>query len=305
MRNSFQERAAEMGLNDSLSYKGLFSYSDQFVEVIYRQLTTTVIFDDQEKHKTDGSTVPIMGIYIKPHELTDYLYCGYVSDLYQFIGNNILIEQIKSAINQVGLPVVSENPLFSYNRARMRNEIIISSSYRTSHGDVLPVLIVENSYDGTKAATVSFGISTIYNNHPIVFSFTLGSMRQVHIQNANTTMASVVSSYMEIFQNNILDMIEQSFQSKLTAEQMLGTLDLIEKIGKRKREDISKLLQELNPSKEGEEPPLPSAWQMFLAIVRYSSLEPNLNSKRLLENAAESVLVIPTRMYDVLNRLSS
>jgi len=61
----------------------------------------------------------------------------------------------------------------------------------------------------------------------------------------------------------------------------------------------------MNQTPEGEEVQLPSAWHMFLAIVRYSSFEPNINIKRMLENAAESVLVIPTRMYGVLERLQS
>ena len=62
----------------------------------------------------------------------------------------------------------------------------------------------------------------------------------------------------------------------------------------------------INPQPEDDGPPrLPSAWQVFLAIARYSSLEPNLNAKRLLENAAESVLVIPPRMYEVLDQLQS
>jgi hypothetical protein len=75
-------------------------------------------------------------------------------------------------------------------------------------------------------------------------------------------------------------------------------------MGKKRREAVSTLLQEMLPDVvEGQPIPLPSAWQVFLAIVRYSSFEPNLNVKRLMENAAEAVLVIPPRMYDVLERL--
>jgi hypothetical protein len=128
-------------------------------------------------------------------------------------------------------------------------------------------------------------------------------MRQVHIANSNTEMASAVASYMQVFSGSILEMISNSFRSTLTEDQMLGTLDVIERIGKKRREEISAMLGEMNVESEGEGSPLPSAWQMFLAIVRYSSFEPNLNVKRMLENAAENVLVIPTRMYEVLERL--
>jgi hypothetical protein len=44
---------------------------------------------------------------------------------------------------------------------------------------------------------------------------------------------------------------------------------------------------------------------MFLAIVRYSSMEPNLNTKRMMENVAESVLVIPERMLNVLKQINN
>ena len=114
-------------------------------------------------------------------------------------------------------------------------------------------------------------------------------------------MTSAVGAYMGAFTENIVDLIAHNFQTRITEEQMLGTLDLVEAVGKRRREAISKLLEDMQ---EGEDA-LPTLWQMFLAIVRYSSLEQNLNAKKMLESAAESVLVIPARMFEVLSRLES
>lgn len=303
MRPPFNERAVTMGLEYNAG-KLMASYSDRFGEVVYRQLTT---MPGMEAHPTDAQVAPIQAIYTKPVDNPDaeYVYCGYVSDIYQFIGNEALNQSIREAIAQVGLPIVRENVIQSYNLTRMRNEITIESSQAVPVvGDVLPVMIIENSYDGSKAATVTFGISTHANDQRVVFAFGLGSMRQVHIVNATTQMASAISSYMEVFSSDIANMISGSFSSQITEEQMLGTLDLIEKVGKKRREEVSKLLADMNPHpEEGADAPLPSAWQMFLAIVRYSSLEENLNAKRLMENAAESVLVIPQRMYNVLNQL--
>lgn len=305
MRTPFNQRATEMGL-ESQEYKLLYKYSDRYGEVVYRQLTTCGS-DDPEVHETDALPVPIIAIYTKPPVVgLGYQYCGYVSEFYQFIGNDVLNQQIRDAIHAVGMPITIENVVLASDLTRMRNEIIIQSSKHVANaGDILPVMIVNNSYNGTRAATVAFGISMQYNRERLVFSFDLGEMRQVHIVNSNTEMSSVVSSYMEVFSGNILNMVTESFQSQLTDDQMLATLDLIEGIGKKKRVEISKLLQQVNPVPEGEEPPLPSAWQMFLAIVRYSSFEPNLNMKKMLENIAESVLVIPARMYGVLERLQS
>jgi hypothetical protein len=306
MRTTFNERAVEMGL-ESVEEKGLYRYSDRYGEVVYRQLSTLRSdIPGIQDHETDDRTIPLIGIFTKPPTSLGYQYCGYVSNLYQFIGNDILNQQIRNAIQEVGMPILVENSILSYDLTRMRNEIIIQSGQTVPEaGDILPVMIVNNSYNGTKAATVAFGISTYVRRERVIFSFDLGEMRQVHIVNANTEMSSVISSYMEVFTGNIIDLVQQNFRSRLTEDQMLGTLDVLERIGKKKRKEISKFLQEMNPAQEGEDPPLPSAWLMFLAIVRYSSFEPNLNTKRMLENAAESVLVIPVRMYEVLERLQS
>ena len=305
MRTPFSERAEVMGL-ESLAYKGYYKYADRYSEVVYRQLAPMFTNEASNlKHDTDGLPLPIIAIFTRKSESDDgYLYCGIVSDYYQFMGHDVLNQRIRAAVQEVGMPVLNENTILSYDLTKMRTELIIQSCQHIPNvGDVLPVMIVQNSYDGTKAATLSFGISTYVNAGRVVFGFKLGEMRQVHIANSNTEMASAVASYMQVFSGSILEMISNSFNSTLTEDQMLGTLDVIERIGKKRREEISAMLGEMNVESEGEGSPLPSAWQMFLAIVRYSSFEPNLNVKRMLENAAENVLVIPTRMYEVLERL--
>ena len=304
MRTPFNERASQMGLNNNPN-KLLFTYSDQYGEVVYRQLITGQdTISGSDLHETDGLATPILAIYTRSDSQLGYKYCGYVSDFYQFIGNDVLNQQIRQAIQEVGVPILTENTIMAHDLTKMRNEIIIQSSRNIPEvGDIMPVMIIQNSYNGTKAATISFGISTYHNNNRLVFSFSLGEIRQVHIVNSSTEMSSVISSYMEVFTEHITDMITNNFRSQLTAEQMFATLDVIESLGKQRRKDVSKFLQELNPCSEGETPPLPSAFIMFLAIVRYSSFEPNLNMKKMLENVAENVLVIPTRMYDVLEKL--
>jgi len=292
-----------MGLNVIGAHKGLFTYVDIYSEVVYRQLYTGFInVSEDEKHPTDAIPTPLIAIYTRPTPGDDYQYVGFVSDLYQFIGNDILNQQVRNSIQEIGMPIVTENTIMSSDYTRMRNEIIIRSSQNHAQtGDVLPVMVVNNSYNGTRAASISFGLAMDYHSERTIFAFSLGEMRQVHIQNSTTEMRSVVNSYMQVFTENISDMITQSFNSRLTEIEMLGVLDLIEKYGRKRRDTISTLLEEIQPADAG----LPSAWQVFLAIVRYSSFEPNLNMKRLLENAAESVLVIPPRMYEVLNRLYS
>jgi hypothetical protein len=301
MSRAFAERAADMGLNVDLAYKGLFNYSDRHSEVVYRELSPATVHDDPQEHPTDGMPAPMLGIYTKAPEWVDYKYAGYVSNFYKFIGNEVLNQRIRDSILSVGMPIMTENTIFTYDYTRMRNEMIIQNGQQIPNaGDVLPVMIVCNSYNGTRAASVAFGIATNYREQYVTFGFSLGEIRQVHIASSNTSVTSAVNSYMQIFTENITDMITQSFSSRLTEDEMLGVLDVIEGYGKKRREEVSALLDEIQTASETQ---LPTAWQMFLAIVRYSSFEPNLNIKRMMENAAESVLVIPPRMYDVLERL--
>lgn len=301
MAEPFAERAAAMGLNVAQAYKGLFSYSDRHSEVVYRILGPTCFPEDPEEHPTDGAVTPLVGIFTKGPEETDYKYVGYVSDIYKFIGNESLNERIRQSISSVGMPIVTENTILTIDYTRMRNEIIIQNGQQVAQaGDILPVMIVSNSYNGTRAASIAFGITMDYRQNRVIFAFTLGEIRQVHIASSTTSVSSAINSYMQVFSESITDMITQSFSSRLSEEEMLGVLDVIEGYGKKRREAVSSLLDEIQTESESS---LPTAWQMFLAIVRYSSLEPNLNIKRMMENAAESVLVIPPRMYEVLERL--
>ena len=301
MREPFAQRAQEMGLTAIGAHKGLFTYEDQYSQLTYRQLYTGYLnISEEERHETDGFPTPLIAIYTRPTADVDWHYAGYVSDFYQFIGNDVLCQRVRASVLAVGMPIMTEGAIMSWDHTRMRNEIIIQSSEtHPQAGDILPVMIVNNSYNGTRAATVAFGIALEYNNDRTIFAFSLGEMRQVHIQNSGTEMSSAVNSYMQVFSQDITDMITGSFNTTITEDEMLAVLDLIEGYGRKRRDAISVLLEEIQPAGAG----LPSAWQVFLAIVRYSSFEPNLNMKRLLENAAESVLVIPRRMYEVLDQL--
>lgn len=304
MAQRFDERAASMGLDVSMSYKGLYKYSDRYGEVIYRQAITDpdpAGEDSDSIHPTDGNNLPIIAIFTKAPTWEDYQYVGFVSQLYKFIGNDVVNQRIRESITSVGMPIMTENTIMNPNYTRMRNEIFIQSSQQVAQvGDIVPVMIVQNSYDGTKAASLSFGLSTMYGTNRLVFSFSLGEIRQVHIASSNTSMSSAINSYMQVFSQNITDMITQSFSSQLSESDMLGVLDVIEGFGKKRRDAVSNILTEMQAESGGT---LPTAWQMFLAIIRYSSFETNLNAKKLLENAAESVLVIPERMMNVLQRL--
>ena len=301
----FSERAIQMGLDASESHKGLFSYQDQYCEVVYRQLSPQATYLEgaaAPDHETDIMTTPIIAIYTKAPDAVGYNYCGYVSNMYKFVGNDSLNERIRTSVTAVGLPVLREGALFWSDYTRMRNEIIIQSSQQAVQGgDVMPVMIVNNSYNGTRAASLAFGLATAYNEERLVFSFSLGEIRQVHIETATASLATAVSTYMQVFSEDILELITGSFQKEVGEDEMMTLLEVLsETFGKRRGERISELLSEVQGVDQK-----PTAWQVFLAILRYTSFEQNLNIRRMMENIAESVLVIPTRMYGVLKQLES
>jgi hypothetical protein len=293
---TFAARAESMGLDISQAEKGMFSYRDMYSEVVYRQLCTAPHQGENEEgnHPTDGIEVPYLGIFIRAPQEEQFSYSGYISKMYKFVGNAALTDPIRESIVTTGNPILRENNILSGDYARFRHEMIISSSVKSAiAGDIMPAIIVNNSYNGTKAASISFGISTMGRSGYLTFAFRLGEIRMIHIESSDVSMTTAVSDYVQTFQGNISSMISESMSKRLTEEEMLATLDLVEGLGKRRRDIIS-----------GNLPETVTAWGMFMAIVRYSSFEANLNVKSMLENIAESVLVIPGRMYEVLDRLN-
>ena len=294
----FSQRAQDMGLNIQHAYKGMYSYQDRFSEVVYRQMSTRTSPGNPiaKENETDDLDLPYLAVFTRHSDQLNYNYAGYVSNLYKFVGNDVLCAPIVESIASTGSAILRENSIFSGDYAKLRHEMIIQSSVSSPiAGDILPIVMVANSYNGTRRASLAFGLATAHDRMDYVtFAFQLGEISMIHIESSDTNMTTAVSDYVETFRASINEMVSQSFERQLTEEDMFATLDLIEGLGKRRREIISEDL-----------PETVTAWGMFLAIVRYSSFESNLNMKRMLENIAESVLVIPGRMYEVLNRLQN
>lgn len=301
MVTPFEERVQEMNLDESLSYKGMYKYEDQYGEVIYRQLTTMRIENDQHPHETDGMYMNRFAIYCKEANRQSYLYCGRVSSLYQFIGHDILNQMIRDSVTEAKIQPVIREVFFSNYLAFMRTEFEISSPIKShASGDLIPIITTTNSYNGTAAAKLSFGLGIIRDDLRLSFAYKLGEITQVHTVTSKTKLVANISEYVNKFQENILETIQMSFEKQLTEKDILMTLEAIERIGKKRRDSVSTLLSDYQ--KKHKET-IPSAWTLFLAIVHYSSNEYNLNIKRIMENAAESVLVIPARMFEMLDRI--
>lgn len=299
MRN-FEENYNEMGLTQLGT--GCYFYSDQYSQVAYVKIKTNTDFEI-----LNGKDIQHLAVFTRKTDNDDFKYRTQISMIYQFIGNDTINQQLRNSINEVGTPILREICQQNTELTSMLNQVIISHEKNIpQQGDIYPSIIVENTYNGTGAANLSFGLcmknfgfgdDTMYGFR---FKEKIVSMRQIHLARSQTRLSTTIGGYISVFSDNIVDLVRHNFELELNETEMLSTLNLIENISKRKREGVSSLLSELNPD---ESQPI-TAWKLFLAIARFSSLEKNLNAKRILENIAERVLVIPERMMNAMERIN-
>jgi hypothetical protein len=318
--SKFVEAAAEMGLDCSHANQGLYSYSDRFGEVVYRTLVTQsapthdlscslenladLVDEDEEAeeftHETDGFVAPHIAIFTKKPDWNAFRYCRCISHVYKFQGHDVVTERVKESLRGLSEGVednmlYEEGPLLSPDMCILRNYITIMNRERPHDaGNLHPTLIVGNSYDGSRAATVQFGLSVRGENRQANFAFELGKMRMVHSQYSSTTLSYGIGNYIGAFSEGIDELITQNMGMELTEDNIYATLEAIDKLSDKKRNALQEYLDEVR------ENGTLTNWQLFLAIIRYSCLQTNLNLKKLLENVAESILVLPQQMIDML-----
>jgi hypothetical protein len=301
VKPSFGDRAPEMGL--TVLADGSYHYIDQFSEIVYKNLKTLgdsgIIDDEQISH---------LAIFTKGlEEDSEWKYQNFISDSYKFLGNATLIDQIKESIVAVGNADLTERNFMAPNLTKVRHEIIINNpSVVPGVGTVSPMMNISNSYDGTGASLIVFGMN-INESDVLSSAFCterFGKIKQIHLTGSSTELSAAFGEYVTIFGDNIVDMINENFTNQITEEDMMKVLDIVEaKAGKKRRELISNELPVTDPDAEAPATPTPwnmTSWQLFLTLTRFTSVEENLNSKKIMESIAERVLVVPARMIDAL-----
>lgn len=300
---SFEERFETMGLSNMGNE--CYHYSDRYGEVVYRKLETK-----GGSGIADDFSVPYLALFTKNENNNEFQYCGIVSDSYKFVGNDVINSQIRESIREVGVPILREKCFITPRLTHMYNEIIIEHATNVvEQGDIYPQIIIKNSYDGTGATNIAFGICMQDSyGRDIGFGFRekISNMNQIHITNSETTLSAAVGGYITAFSENIVELIQSSFNNHLTEDEVLSTLDLVEKVGKKRRDAVSSILEELNENQgtNGIQSWEMSAFNLFLAITRFSSLEKNLNAKVMLESIAERCLTVPSQMTDMMKVLN-
>ena len=299
MDSNFSENYAVMGLEDIGD--NCYSYTDQYSSIKYFQLIT----------KNSGIDIPCFAIFVKPTDievdpndsLEGYRYVGNISGSYQFIGNDILAQTIRESISAAGQAVFREYPILTPNLTTFMTEMVIENPTSINEiGTVKPQINLSNSYNGTAKASVNFGFSiyedgAIENRNGFGFDEKMITLKQIHVQSSSTLMTGAVTGYVDIFSNNITQLIEENFNREIPEEDAMKVLELIEKSGAGKNR--TSMIAEFFKSIENK-----TSWNMFHAITRFSTIEKNLNAKKLLENVAESVLIVPAQMINAIEEFN-
>lgn len=317
--SKFEEKAQEMGLDCTHSNLGLYSYTDRFGEVVYRTLSTKSapshdlscslenLADLVEEepvttftHETDGFVAPHIAIFTKKPNWTKFRYCRCISHIYKFLGHDVATERIKASLRNLS-EGVEDNVLYqetshlSPDMCILRNYItIMNREHPYAAGNVHPTLVIGNSYDGSRAGTVQFGLSVRGDDYQSNFGFQLGQIRMVHSQYSSTTMTYAVGNYIQAFAGGIAELIESNMAITLNEDNIFAVLEGIDKLTEKKRNALQEYLDEVRQNGTL------TNWQFFLALIRYSCTQTNLNLKKLLENVAESVIVLPQQMEEAL-----
>lgn len=288
----FTDKFEDMGLVQITSNQ--YAYSDQYSSVVYEKLKTC---DTDEE-------VPLLSVWTSNLPTEKHLFQGIVSLLYNFMGNDIVNTRVRESVSELKTPIFREyttlnNPRYTF----MHTDILIQNENNIPEiGDVYPHVTVRNSYNGGSGVEVSFGISLLQdNNMRNAFSFRkrLSSFKQIHSQNAKTTLTNVVGDYVDVVSTNILDFIKTNFETPVSEEALLSTLDMVEALGQRRRTAVSDVIQKITEGKS-----FVSCWDLFLAITRFSTVEKNLNAKVILEDIVERTLVIPVRMMEMMKEIN-
>ena len=319
MSSKFEEKAAERGLNCIHANRGLFSYDDRFGSVVYRTLSTHSApthelsctletladleennTDETETHETDDFTAPHIAIFTKKPDWNKFRYCRCISHVYKFQGHDMITEQVKESLRSLS-EGVEDNVLFdeeahtSPDMCVFRNYMtIINRSHAYDAGNVYPTLIVGNSYDGSRASTLQFGLSIRETDYRSNFAFELGKLRMIHSEYSGVSMRYGVGTYIDNFEGCIGEVMEINMNVTLDEDNIYAVLEAIDKLTEKKRNSLQEFLDEVR------ENGTLTNWQFFMAIIRYSCFQSNLNLKKLLENVAESVLILPQQMGEAL-----
>jgi len=294
---NFAAKYAEMGLTN-LGDESYF-YSDTYSEIKYNRLITKNKNHDSSVFAimTRNPTVPVD----EADPLEGFKFTGYVSSSYQFVGNEALVASVRDSVIGANQTVFREYPILGAGLTTFMTELVLENPNSVDEiGIIKPQVNISNSYNGTAKAKVSFGFSVFDgddNRSGFSFYNKLVNMDQIHIQNSNAMMSGPIGDFVTMLSDNIVNLVTSNFQNALDDDATGEVVELIEKAGLGKTRTTE--LKEHITALDGV-----TSWNIFHILTRYSTLEKNFNAKKILQNVAESVLVVPAEIMGVVEQFN-
>lgn len=302
-----RKRNLSIGRNPELEALGIgtFYYGDKFANVIYKRLVTL-----NDSKGVDNRLVPACGLFIEPEPEKNlgYEFSSIVSEVYRFVGHENLVEGVKKAVLDSENSIEFEEAIFSIRREKMYYILVIKNpnDEMSREYDVHPTLFLKNSYDGTLSQKITFGLSIKENGNYKAASLRhrFGELKQVHAGVSNTYSTSSIGSFVNTFSNNMLDVITHNKNRPVSFDNLTVLLDILEKIGKNRREGFSTFLN-IQTNSQNQ---VVSAqrnlnfFDLFIALLRFSQEEKTINARLLMDDLIESTLEVPTRMMNLSER---
>lgn len=287
MSFSFLENATSMGLTPFQDNDECFYYQDEFSSVVYKTIYTS-----------QNERLPHISFHTGEN-LDEVRYRGILSKSYKFKGNRVLVDQMLNSINSANLTIFEERSLMSPSYSSFLYNVALENMNNFGElGNIRPSLDIYNSYNGTRASIVVFGIQI--NDSKRKFNCGLmnqfGFLREIHLTNSSTSISPAIGEFVHTFNSNIEDMVQMNHE-ELNDETIQDTLGFIEKLsGKKRKNSISGILNEINQNRGRI-----TNWDIFKAISLYTTNEGNLNLKKL-DNLIERVVKVPVAFNQLADR---
>ena len=73
----------------------------------------------------------------------------------------------------------------------------------------------------------------------------LSKIRQVHMNSASSQLSASVGNFVTSFTQNAVSLVETNFNTPITDDDLMKTMDLVEKVGKKRRSEVSTYLESI------------------------------------------------------------
>ncbi len=277
-------------VNNGLVFENdVFKYEDKYSKLFYELVET----------KNSKEEIPILALFTAKPEETSYTYQGIVSHLYHFEGNENIIKEVIGSLNEENTEIIEKCNLNSKLTVMLNEMIIRNNSFSSTDGDVHPMITILNSYNGTNLVKISFGFSILRGDqisNTLTMRKSFGTIDKIHIKGSVNRFFDNINNYIQIMSGNLLSLIEVNMEKQINEETLLQILDIIDSLGKKRRNQISSSIDEIRQNNNN----IISSWDLFIALTKFTTNEGNLNAKILLENIVERFMVIPNRMLEFI-----